>query len=1544
MNDLSLEKAKQEQLSLRQVTGPKYPAGHLTDLSEKYDATLGDASPGIASVQTAISTNNQGRLQELMRQKKDVELADARNTIIQDIANQTGGSPTPEDISVVQGLSEEQIYSENINSILEEEYSRKVTNTQLDRVNAKTGEYDAAIVNDPVTTALAIDRAEWITSRNLISNNIYQDIQHKFNNAGIVQQGLAWAQGFIPFRSWQQMNNFTQRPPFLNDWLPGDSIEEQVAWLHTLPPAEFKAKLEEGVNSAIAWGNYLDAMHFVEATLSYGDSSQMWENVMAGLDVATTVPVGGLIKALKGSSRAVNTALKDVEAVASVTGHGDDAARASIGTALAENKLSPTNIAKISDVEKNFSSISRPAEAFVGKPMKASSAVVARLTAAAQLRGSRAMQVLTDINRVERLAPTEVDAAVQATVEDMNRIFTDQNHHIINFVRNDAENSAANQYSVTMLMGMKDGKLFPSMDSARMFAGKYIKLKTGDYEIVGEGTGYAVAVTRNVDETRAGIRDFTVETDSKNADNFFSRFMSGLMGADTKLSKDQTRARGVVIMSQERVNDLLSEFGKPMAALQKNKKGFKEFEQFIVKTRDHVDPDRGRGLTFHTMGEFEDAWMDMFGKLPTYEQMDAYDSFKQFYDLDWVSRALDVYKQKAVLGIEQFTARRSIGKTGYDTMTLEGKEIASLPRGSKDRWNAVLLDENGVVQKGNRFDSRYMKDDAWANIQAKLDEGYVIVQPYDGYALLDDEPYNFILMKSFTRDRVPMNLSYKQGSRVIQKHPYYIKQPKIRNSEGFVRYLGDMSFANARDAVEGKFILDKLNEARQKIIRGDADIQQFWSTNFPMWEYKDFIKHMYAAGGDMKTPFSLVRSGARTIDTEDVAGKLRAEGQIVNTFETNDAWRLSNQVHGKFLGERDETNMKAWGVEKDSIFELSTDNQIDPLETMRLSMGNMVDVNVVNDYKIKSIRDYTQQFGSILNGTKYEFDTNGLHFIYEPKYRPGADPNQIKAAEAVRKSILSLWNHSTIIDKQLGAYKEKIVRTVRGKFGDNVADFVNDKALPTIQHTDAYMRAFAFHTKMGFFNIKQLFLQSTSAVNIMSITPKYGSKAAMLAMPIQAGLHAPEKVLGGIGAKLAKTMGIEPNDYVELITMFKKSGFNLVSNDIAYLDDLRPPALVKGKISKVLDVGTMFFKTGERNARSMAFAAAYLERKAVKKVLNRADEAWILQRAKDLTGNMTRDSSAPYQRGYPAIATQFFGYQMRLMEQMLGSKLTKAEKARLFTGMSMMYGVPVGMAMTFGVVPIRDFIKDWMVANDVDTNNNPLMDTFVDGFASQILEAISGTDFNVSERYGPGGITTFYDLWKGDASFSEILMGASGGIIGDTFKDLDPILRWFTASIDMNDNTAFPITVEDIINPLRNISTVNNAIKLDQAIQLGKYISRNENVLTGNITPIEAWIGAVLGLDPERVSDAFRGIAAIDGIKANKADARKSMIADYRRFIQALRGGNNDEAAKYIARVKGRSASAGLTLEEYNNIIRQAIDEEPLDETVLKQLSEYRKK
>lgn len=1520
VNTFSLEEEQDRPtfsiLAPTQVNSPAFK----DEASEKHNIALGELSPGVPTIRATLEADGMERYERLLAQKREVELANARNDIVQQIATANDRPITSVDLEVLRGLSEEQLVSPNLTSILEDEYARKYTELAALLHNEENESYDNALDANGILTEDIMAHVQGQATRNLNAQKLLDEVNTRFNAPGddwLARQGVAWGQLLVPFLGWVQTNTMTDSPD--NAFLSGDSLEKQFSYLNSLQPDQQMEVLRAAVENQIKMGNYLGAMSFLQNYLSYSPTDAFIENVLNVVDVGTSGAIGAFARGIKGVPKAVLRSPKDTVGMALDVGLDAEAAKIKVAEGLLSNSLPGTNIRNISDIENVLPSLARPQEAFTGIKLRAGAEYLNRVALASMQRAAKAMDTFAGVNKVSRLTPEAIEVGMEETEKALWKDFNHANHNIVKVSRTYADN-ISNLNSVTVSFGKRDGTAYASKLAAQKAAKNWFQLKTDDYDVVQTEAGWVINVTRNVDETTDAVRAVEIETLGKSPDNVWTRSLGFLLGANLKLTSSQATARAVAVQSAEQMGRVLEPFTAPFKALKKKQR--KEFETFIRSMNDAVSPEGGQ-VNLKTLRDFEDAWYAKFNSLPTVEQADAWSALKQIDELDYLSRTMSVYKQKAVMGIEEINF-----KLGDEMVNFEGKIVDDLPRGKNFSFT-VVNDKGKKTYHTNRMS---IKD--WERVDGLLANDYKVIQAYRGFVNVGDSTSNFVLVRNFKRNRPSLKeaLTQEYKTRLIPKHPYYIKQPKIKDVNGRGYYQGDVSLVNARSPKEAKFILDTLNKAVDMIKKGDRGVVKFFSENLPMFSYKDFMKRVKSGEINIDSPFVITRSGTATVDTENVALKVGSNELVVDR-----EFDLSRGVSGKFLGHPD-MNMEVYGVEKGTIMRFQEDTHLSPFDTARMSMSNLVDTNVLHDYKVKSIRDYTSEFGKFLDGTQTDFDNRGIEFILNPKYKKDITWEQRNVAEGVRTSILQLLGQKTFVERQIDMHKANIVYSINPGWVRDVTEW----ALERLTTTDRWMRAAAFQTKMGLFNPKQFFLQSSAAIQVISISPVHGVKGARSAFTLLNVNRANEKILPDLAEKVSGIMGFSKEETLELFQAWRRSGFANVGGDVAYLDDLKAPDVKRGATKTVLDWGTTPFNVGERTARAVAFATAYSERKAMLKgkALTRHDEAWILKRSTDLTGNMTRDSNAAWQKGYGSIFSQFMAFQARMTELYLGKSLTLAEKTRLFAGMSIMYGVPVGVGSIVGVMPFRDFVRDTLAGLGIDYDNT-LLEPFIDGWASWLLEQTTGADMDIASSYGPGGLTTFSDLIKGDSDWHDILMGASGGIVMDTVEDANPFFHWLWSTLDPNSPNV-GISVQDLIEPLRNISTVNNFIKWKEAMNTGKWISQNENILTQDITELEAILSAILGIEPSSVSDAFTTKDAMKRWEDHKKSEIKRMVIDYRRGIAAKREGNTKDADLLFSRVKARIIQLDLTPSETRRMFQQAVSEEPMDEAIFRQYEEMR--
>jgi hypothetical protein len=233
--------------------------------------------------------------------------------------------------------------------------------------------------------------------------------------------------------------------------------------------------------------------------------------------------------------------------------------------------------------------------------------------------------------------------------------------------------------------------------------------------------------------------------------------------------------------------------------------------------------------------------------------------------------------------------------------------------------------------------------------------------------------------------------------------------------------------------------------------------------------------------------------------------------------------------------------------------------------------------------------------------------------------------------------------------------------------------------------------------------------------------------------------------------------------------------------------------------------------------------------------------------------------------------------------------------------------------------------RDFLFAQGVEYDET-VMEPFIDGFASSFFEYMTGEDLNIASRYGPGGLTTFYDFWRGDKDFNEILLGASGGIMLQTIDDAIPMLRAMRSEIFDYEGGIYNLTADDMVQPFRNISVVDNVIKLNDVYNLGIWASRNETNIMEMDLP-QAWMAFITGLTPQEMEDAFAKGTATQDARSDHNNAVREVVKYYRRAMQMEPGPERESAMRQI---KAIMTIKGFTPRQRLNAWKRAANREML--------------
>lgn len=1469
-------------------------------MSAKLHLTLGAESPGFDIVSSAVSTGNIDTYRRQLAERDKIEQMNVQSDVLSSIMQTDPSMITPEIVNTVQGLSKVELRDPDLPSIIERKYSKLYTNTASAALDNDI--LDDAMRDDPEGSMELLDRAETVAFKQTYAQKALDATTQEAEGRSVFSKSWDFAERIIPFVEWYQKHDAVSAD-FVSSVLPGSNLQEQYAYLWGLQSSdEFQATFDAALTD-LKSRNLDVAKSWLEGFFSYGDSDAAIDSTFAVADVVGVLPVGKLATALKGVSRGAKLNPMKVEQIATKLGKYSDAAT---GQAINDLKTDSFlgDIKNAKELENSVPSISSPDKLLFGSNNIPQAAYL-RLKESVMERADLAQRFLLEPNLVDRATPEELIQYKDVLLRDYERLHPNIQKNVIDVEVNQTAD-IGNVYSAKVLLGRRDGTLFESEKQAENYFKRYIG-GTNDFTVEQIGEGFRIAINKTVDETKF-LTDLKLGTTQRTPESLANTFGGWWRSPDYLLSEQNVLARSTAVTSRELMNDLFSELAAPFSRLGKNEMA--ELEDLMIVNRD-------KQAYYENYGQFEQAFWDRFKKPPTVDQADTYFAYVQINDLDLVTRDLDWYKQKARLGLENVTLKGPDGDVAF-----EGKVVNSLPYGSKDYFAVTVHD--GINFK-KPLSSRFISEKDRAKFADLVQQGYKIVQVADQSLKVGESYAGFVLTKGGKFDRVGVkNVDRKAGGHKIHKYPFYIKQGMISGDDTGRLYRGDRSLFNAKSEKEGKEILEVLETARQKFLRQDADAWKFLRDNVPSINTKQWAASIADGTIDLKVPFAVTKRGVRTIDTG-------AYNNLSNITDlSKNEHNLSSQVTGRYAGERSESDLNIIQAEGDTLFEIEPAPYLSPMDTLRTSSANMISTRNMNDYTLMTRDNYFREYGDILEGTREEQLSSGISLLQQPRFKAGADPVRQAAAMNVSRSYNNLMNYGTALDRQIEFYKNNLLESVVPKFGPRGQQWVEDKMLGTVKDPGTYFRSFAFNMKLGMFNVQQYFVQANSMVNVAAVAGTNGLRgAAMYPIFRSALLSSSPEVLARAG-KVAESVGLmKADEFAESMALLKKSGWDNIGGDVAYLDDVMSPELRPGAVSKTgkafLKWGRTPFQEGERMVRLSAWGAAYLERKAIARgrKLDRRDEAAILLRAKNLTGNMTRESNAAWQKGYAAVMTQFFGYQARIMEQFLGKKLTGAEKLRLFTGYSAVYGVPVAMGSVAGVVPVRDIVQDTLLSMGVDVDDTAV-EPFIDGFASSMLEFMTDREYSIADRYGPGGLPTFYDLYRGDKDVADLFLGASGSIAIQTVSDAIPALKGMYSEFTDFKGGYYNLTKEDFLQPLRNISTVDNALKLYQVWNLGVWASKNEVNMMEMDLP-DGVVAAITGLQPAKIEDAFSKLRATQDFKEHVKAVQKEVSKEYRRIMKVDDG---PEREKMIRNLKARMILEGLTPREQAQAWKWAADSE----------------
>jgi hypothetical protein len=292
-------------------------------------------------------------------------------------------------------------------------------------------------------------------------------------------------------------------------------------------------------------------------------------------------------------------------------------------------------------------------------------------------------------------------------------------------------------------------------------------------------------------------------------------------------------------------------------------------------------------------------------------------------------------------------------------------------------------------------------------------------------------------------------------------------------------------------------------------------------------------------------------------------------------------------------------------------------------------------------------------------------------------------------------------------------------------------------------------------------------------------------------------------------------------------------------------------------------------------------------REAVLDPKNFEAEEFIRGKAEQFSFNMSETSRASWQRGLLSVPTQFWAYNIRMLEAMVGKNFTAAQKSRLILSQLLVAG-------TAGV-PMLGWVTDYY---NQSTGNAPSLQsgdaseknlaTFQRGLLDRAVFEMTGADVQIGQKWGTGDFfhQTLKDIFGlseyGKKSFAEVAGGATFNIWLDIGDAVGTPLWWMTNESGGND---INLSGEEMEQMFRQVSTINNvAFKAWFAHNYGIYQSIKGRTLVSELPRADAPFIA-LGFAPGELRDREAVMAWRENREASVKEAADFINARWRESL-----------------------------------------------------------
>lgn len=1119
-----------------------------------------------------------------------------------------------------------------------------------------------------------------------------------------------------------------------------------------------------------------------------------------------------------------------------------------------------------------------------------------------------------------------------------------------------------------VVVGKPDATLFKSSLEADRTAQRDYNLNTNQYTVVqGPGNTWYISIVRPVDETTGALRKMALELDNTNSTSVINSvakgFVAHLRTPADQVAKFTRNNRLIATTAPSAIHAMIKELAAPIVRIQKESKGI---GRGVLKklgdkspwdnlndvldyynTFEDYSKENSRGMWPTSMAQLQKDWKKVTGKLPLEHEQLAFWTTVKLNDLDWVLRNYNLHRDLARQGIEHVAIPHPGELPGTYTNPVWGK-VLGWDKESKSHkdfpWHnpedgTIAIYKDGAYSYHDKNTIKVENPElaGWINRPSvKVTQiAAPDVNPFKG--ILEHNPH-FVISEDIQRSPLPIKLvDYNGGGHVIYPGGYYGKQSVIEQGlKGRFYHYSDKTIFNFTTRAQAEQYVPRAEQFRVLMKEGKTDaelsnfVEKYLPNDLDFWKNKFVGKN---ANLSLDHPIMITERGHTTFTTNPDLKRIYKEklGQDVISYPES-SYNLTGGIDKSFLQERDGPLMSIksrgfnpWTPE----YKLEKAPILRPMYAMERGIHNAIRGLYLNDVKTSSVEQWISQYKTLLRDPIDKVLRNPYYQFYHGELadEDALNYRMVQSAKNARNNLKSFLRTSSDMQGDIDTINQELMskvynanlfgKRIGGEVGkDALLDWYEPKQWSLIKHPMDFFKSASSNLRFGHYNPVQAVVQTLGARHAINVDPIYGlqgSAAALLHNYYRLGQsHLPEKVSEGVLDaldRMALIGGWKKGQFRSSVEAMERMGFDHVGREVAWRDSISDPSIFDNGYQRYMDKSYVFFNWGDRNNRMVAWHMAYkrLTQENPDRAVNDRFLGEILNRADLLGANMTKESNSAIQKGVFSPFLQFRTFQMRIAEQMMGDRLTKAEKLQAFIGEAAWMGIPTaisayglksfGVPIPGGIENVYDDMRKYMINNGHENVDNWIR-LLHDGIMDHMITMATGTRYNVAKRYGSGTDYGITDITNGVTDAVATALGPSGSLLESIVRVTYPFVAGILTAGRGTSETYKP-TQDEVIDVIKQISSVNVGYNIYMALNYHRYVAQNKQVVNDSITKTDAVMMA-LGLTRSDLTDTrIKQSLAHDQGKYEDSIGNKA-LEEYRKALQSAADGNMANFDKYL--------------------------------------------